>query len=118
KRNAKHMEYMDPRKLDRALLQEMGEKYGYPDHIAALKARDGWPDPDAAGLTGGLANLDDFSACEITRKSDWTDLYVTPFYFANAVRMFGTGNPRFFEGTAVAKAAAALLANTKATATV
>jgi hypothetical protein len=162
----------------------MGEKYGYPDHIAALKARDGWPDPDAAGLTGGLANLDDFSACEITRKSDWTDLYVTPFYFgceaddkanawafkpaanpfnarlnaifssdighfdvpdmmdvlpeawelvddglittddfrdftfANAVRMFGTGNPKFFEGTAVAKAAAAVLADTKATASV
>jgi predicted TIM-barrel fold metal-dependent hydrolase len=81
KRNAKHMEYMDPSRLDRALLQEMGEKYGYPDHIAALKARDGWPDPDAVGLTGGLPNLDDFSACEITRKSDWTDLYVTPFYF-------------------------------------
>jgi len=179
KRNAKHMEYMDPRKLDRALLQEMGEKYGYQDHLAALKARDGWPDPDAAGLTGGLPNLDDFSACEITKKSDWTDLYVTPFYFgceaddranawafrpganpfnarlnaifssdighfdvpdmmdvlpeayelvddglittddfrdftfANAVRMFGTGNPRFFEGTAVAKAAAAVLAEAK-----
>ena len=179
KRNAKHMEYMDPRKLDRALLQEMGEKYGYQDHLAALKARDGWPDPDAAGLTGGLPNLDDFSACEITKKSDWTDLYVTPFYFgceaddranawafrpganpfnarlnaifssdighfdvpdmmdvlpeayelvddglittddfrdftfANAVRMFGTGNPRFFEGTAVAKAAATVLAEAK-----
>jgi predicted TIM-barrel fold metal-dependent hydrolase len=176
KRNAKHMEYMDPRKLDRALLQELGEKYGYGDHIEALKARDGWPDPDAAGLTGGLPNLDDFSACQIAKKTDWTDLYVTPFYFgceaddranawafkpganpfnarlnaifgsdighfdvpdmmdvlpeahelvddglittedfrdftfANAVRMFGAGNPRFFEGTAVAGAAAAVLA--------
>jgi predicted TIM-barrel fold metal-dependent hydrolase len=183
KRNAKHMEYMDPRKLDRALLQGMAEKYGYPDHIAALKERDGWPDPDAAGLTGGLTNLDDFAACEITKKSDWTDLFVTPFYFgceaddranawafkpganpfnarlnavfgsdighfdvpdmmdvlpeahelvddglmtendfrdftfANAVRMFGKVNPKFFEGTAVAKAAATVLAEAKATAT-
>jgi hypothetical protein len=40
------------------------------------------------------------------------------FTFANAVRMFGTGNPKFFEGTAVAKAAAAVLADTKATASV
>jgi hypothetical protein len=31
------------------------------------------------------------------------------FTFANAVRLWGTQNPRFFEGTAVAKEAAALL---------
>jgi hypothetical protein len=29
--------------------------------------------------------------------------------FGNAVRLWGTQNPRFFEGTAVAKEAAALL---------
>ena len=122
-------------------------------------------------LTGGVADLDDFSACKITRKQDWIDLYVTPFYFgceaddrmnatafsphnpfgaklnalyssdighfdvidmrdplaeahelvedgvisadnfrdftfANAVHLWGTQNPLFFEGTAVAKAAA------------
>src|SRR5437879_13209196 len=34
------------------------------------------------------------------------------FTFANAVRLWGAGNPRFFEGTAVAKAAAAVLAET------
>jgi predicted TIM-barrel fold metal-dependent hydrolase len=184
KRNAKALEYMDPRKLDRALLQEMAQKYGYEDHISALKGRDGWPDPDAYGLTGGLPNLDDFSACQITKKQDWTDLFVTPFYFgceaddkanawafkpganpfnarlnaifgsdighfdvpdmmdvlpeayelvddglittddfrdftfANAVRLWGAGNPKFFEGTAVAKAAATVLAEAKATATV
>ena len=33
------------------------------------------------------------------------------FVFANAVRLWGTQNPRFFEGTAVAKEAAALLKN-------
>jgi hypothetical protein len=31
------------------------------------------------------------------------------FTFGNVVRLFGRGNPRFFEGTRVAKEAAALL---------
>jgi predicted TIM-barrel fold metal-dependent hydrolase len=34
------------------------------------------------------------------------------FTFANAVRLWGTQNPRFFEGTRIAKEAAALLAET------
>jgi predicted TIM-barrel fold metal-dependent hydrolase len=36
------------------------------------------------------------------------------FTFANAVRLWGTQNPRFFEGTKVAKQAAAILAETQA----
>ena len=32
-------------------------------------------------MTGGVANLDDFSACKISQKQDWRDLFVTPFYF-------------------------------------
>ncbi|MBI3826819.1 MAG: amidohydrolase family protein [Candidatus Rokubacteria bacterium] len=184
KRNRKALERTDPRTLDRALLQELAEKYGYPDHIAALRARDGWPDPEAFSLTGGLADLDDFSRCKITKKEDWRDLFVTPFYFgceaddranawafekganpfnarlnaifgsdighfdvpdmmevlpeayelvddgmitrddfrdftfANAVRLWGTQNPTFFEGTAVATAAAAVLAEAKTPAAV
>lgn len=171
RRSAKALERMDPRKLDRDLLMNMAVKYGYDDIVAALKARDGWPDPELANLTGNIANLDDFSACKIARKQDWIDLYATPFYFgceaddrsnaiafgktnpfgaklnaiyssdighfdvidmrdplpeafelvedgfitednfrdftfANAVHLWGTQNPRFFEGTAVAKAAA------------
>jgi hypothetical protein len=138
RRSARALERMDPRTLDRA-------------------------------------DLDDFSACRITRKQDWIDLFVTPFYFgceaddrmnatafsphnpfgaklnaiyssdighfdvidmrdplpeayelvedgvispdnfrdftfANAVHLWGTQNPRFFEGTVVAKAAAEELA--------
>jgi hypothetical protein len=34
------------------------------------------------------------------------------FTFGNVVRLFGRGNPRFFEGTRVAKDAAALLGET------
>jgi hypothetical protein len=59
---------------------EMVEKYGYQEHAAALRERDGWPDPEMH-LTGGIDDLDDFSACKITRKQDWVDLYATPYYF-------------------------------------
>ncbi len=178
RRNAKALENMRPDKLDRKLLLELVEKYGYSEHAAALKARDGWPDPELH-LTGGIADLDDFAACKITRKQDWIDLYATPYYFgceaddrmnavafgkgnpfgaqlnaiyssdighfdvidmrdplpeayelvedghiteanfrdftfANAVRLWGTQNPRFFEGTVVAKEAAAVLQAAKA----
>jgi predicted TIM-barrel fold metal-dependent hydrolase len=174
RRSAKALERMDPRTLDRALLRSLVEKYGDADTAAFLLSRDGWPDHDP-GLTGGVADLDDFSACKISRKQDWIDLFATPFYFgceaddrmnacafgkgnpfgtklnalyssdighfdvidmrdplpeawelvedghitrddfraftfSNTVRLWGTQNPRFFEGTAVAKAAAAELA--------
>ena len=98
RRNAKALENMRPDKLDRKLLLELVEKYGYEEHAAALKARDGWPDPELH-MTGGVADLDDFAACKITRKEDWVDLYATPYYFGceaddrmNAVA-FGKGNP-------------------------
>jgi len=176
KRNGKALAHTDPRTLDRALLMELTEKYGYEEIAAALRQRDGWPDPDAVTLTGGLPDLDDYAACRIERKEDWRDLFVTPFYFgceaddranawafkrnanplsarfnaifgsdighfdvpdmrevlpeayelvedglitaedfrdftfANAVRLWGAQNPTFFEGTAVSKAAGAVLA--------
>ena len=177
RRNAKAMERMDPRKLDRALLMRLVEQYGDSDTVAALHARDGWPDNDPA-LTGGVENIDDFSACKITRKEDWVDLFARPFYFgceaddrmnatafgkgnpfgtklnaiyssdighfdvidmrdplpeayelvedghltaddfrafvfSNTVRLWGTQNPKFFEGTTVAKAAAEELARVR-----
>src|SRR5213593_4210984 len=176
KRNRKALEHTDPRALDRGLLMELARKYGREDIVAALSQRDGWPDPDAVTRTGGLADLDDSSACRIERKEDLRDLFATPFYFgceaddpmntwafdrrvnpfgarlnalfgsdighfdvpdmlevlpeayelvedghitaedfrdftfANAVRMWGAGNPGFFNGTVVEKAAAAVLA--------
>lgn len=175
KRNRTALEHTDPRALDRTLLAELVGKYGADDLAAALRARDGWPDPDAAAATGGVADLDDYAACGIERREDLRDLFVPPFFFgceaddrlnalafdrrlnpfgarlnamfgsdighfdvpdmldvlpeayelvedglisaddfrdftfANAVRLWGTGNPRFFEGTAVATAAAAVL---------
>ena len=178
RRNARALENMDPRKLDRGLLMSLAEKYGDPDVAESLKKTDGWPDHDPS-LTGGVEDLDDFSACKISRKQDWIDLYAKPFFFGceaddrmnavafskfnpfgarinaiyssdighfdvpdmvqvlpeayelvehgfltsddfrdftfgNAVRLWGAGNPRFFEGTSVAKAAADLLGTTRA----
>jgi hypothetical protein len=168
------LEYMDPKKLDRPLLAQLVDKYGYQEIGAELRRRDGWPNPKDDELDGGVAEHDDYAACKITRKEDWIDLYARPYYFgceaddrmnavafgkvnpfgarinaifssdvghfdvpdmrmvlpeahelvedglitatdfrdftfANAVRLWGTQNPRFFEGTAVAKEAAALL---------
>ena len=177
RRNAKALENMRPEKLDRTLLMSLVEKHGYSEIAAALRERDGWPDPELH-LTGGLDELDDFAACKITRKEDWVDLYAKPYYFgceaddrmnatafgkgnpfgaqlnaiyssdighfdvidmreplpeayelvedghitddnfrdftfANAVRLWGTQNPRFFEGTSVEKEAAAVLRATQ-----
>jgi hypothetical protein len=175
RRGAPALKRMEPDKLDRELLMSLVEKHGYEDIAAALRSRDGWPDPDGMRLTGNRTELDDFAACKITRKEDWVDLFAKPFYFgceaddrmnsvafgrinpfgaklnaiyssdighfdvidfrdplpeayelvedghitednfcdfvfANSVRLWGTQNPNFFEGTAVAKEARAVLA--------
>jgi predicted TIM-barrel fold metal-dependent hydrolase len=80
RRNIKALENMKPEKLDRSLLMSYVEKYGYKEHAEALRARDGWPDPEL-WLTGGLDELDDFAALKFTRKEDWVDLFVKPYYF-------------------------------------
>ena len=173
RRGAKGLANMDPTKLDRKLLRELVDKYGYTDIGAELDRRDGWPMKEEDSLTGGVP-LDDYHLCKISQKQDWVDLFATPYYFGceaddrmnavafgkmmplgarinalfssdighfdvvdmrdplpeayelvedghitesdfsdfvfgNAVRLWGTQNPRFFEGTRVAKEAAALL---------
>jgi predicted TIM-barrel fold metal-dependent hydrolase len=179
RRGSAGIAYMDPKKLDRRLLKSFVDKYGYDDIAAELARRDGWPSREEDELTGGVPALDDYAACNITRKEDWVELYAKPFYFgceaddrmnvtafgranpfgarinaifssdighfdvpdmlhpvpeayelvedglitpddfrdftfANAVRLWGTQNPRFFEGTGVAGAAAEVLNGTSA----
>jgi predicted TIM-barrel fold metal-dependent hydrolase len=173
RRNIRALENMRPEKLDKMMLMSLVEKYHYSDMLAALKARNGTPDPEVHG-TGGLDDLDDFARCRITRKEDWLDLFAVPFFFGceaddrmnsiafgktnpfgarlnaiyssdvghfdvidmrdplpeayelvedgfitqndfhdfvfgNSVRLWGTQNPNFFDGTRVAKEAKALL---------
>ena len=175
RRSAKALERMHPDRLDRAKLMSLVEKYGYDDIAAALRERGGLPDPEQAYLTGNIENIDDFSACKITKKEDWVELYAKPYFFgceaddrmnatafgrnnpfgaklnaifssdighfdvidmrhpvpeayelvedghitsddfraftfSNVVKLWGTQNPKFFEGTRVAKQAAAVLA--------
>jgi hypothetical protein len=81
KRNRKALEHTDPRSLDRAVLMDLVRKYGSEDMAAALRERDGWPNPDAAAATGGIADLDDYSACRIERKEDIKDLFTSRLYF-------------------------------------
>ena len=49
-------------------------------------------------------------AYELVEDGLLTEANFRDFTFANAVRLWGTQNPKFFEGTVVAKEAAALLA--------
>ena len=49
-------------------------------------------------------------AYELVEDGFLTDDNFRDFVFANTVRLWGTQNPRFFEGTRVAKEAAAVLA--------
>jgi len=174
RRGAKGIAYMNPEKLDRKMLRQMVDKYGYEEIAAELDRRDGWPQKEEDSLTGGVPALDDYAACNITQKQDWIDLFVTPYFFGceaddkmnavafsnfnpfgakiqaiyssdighfdvpdmnqvlpeawelvedglittvdfrdftfnNAVKLWGTQNPRFFEGTSVAKQAAEAL---------
>src|SRR5437764_7505737 len=175
RRGAKGLANMDPSKLDRKLLRELTEKYGYSDYLAEYKKNDGYPLKEDF-LTGNVPP-DDYIHCKITKKQDWIDLYAGPYYFgceaddrmnavafgktmplgarinaiyssdighfdvvdmrdplpeayelvedghiteadfrdfvfANAVRLWGTQSPPFFEGTRVANEAAALLRET------
>jgi len=53
-------------------------------------------------------------AYELVEDGLLTEDNFRDFVFANAVRLWGTQNPKFFEGTRVAKEAAAVLAETPA----
>src|SRR6266566_5346915 len=174
RRGAKGIAYMNPEKLDRQMLRQLVDKYGYEEIAAELQQRDGWPMKEEDSLTGNVPALDDYAPCQITKKEDWIDLYVRPYFFGceaddrmnavafskfnpfgakiqaiyssdighfdvpnmlqvlpeawelvedelistddfrdftftNAVKLWGTQNPRFFDGTSIAKEAAAAL---------
>ena len=174
-RNGDALEYTDPAQLDLAELTDLTERYGGSEMIDAVRSGKGISTRNGAQTTGGLAELDDYSACEITEATDIKSLFVDRFYFGceaddatnawafntknnpfdaeiktlfgsdvghfdvqdmagvlpeayelvedekitdrdfshfvfeNPVRFWGETNPRFFEGTRVAKEAQALL---------
>ena len=85
KRNIEALAEVDPVNLDQKLLSELALKYGSADMAEAFKQRESALDTvlSSKGSTavGGIDNLDDFSACEITQASDIHDLFVKNFYF-------------------------------------
>ena len=85
KRNIEALAEVDPANLDQQLLRDLVRQYGSADMAEAFKQREAALDTvlSSQGSTaiGGIENLDDFSACEITQASDIHDLFVKNFYF-------------------------------------
>jgi predicted TIM-barrel fold metal-dependent hydrolase len=79
KRKRDALENTNPANLDRAGLLALAEKYGKPTVVEAIRRGEGLDDNGDG--TGGVADLDDYAACRITRKEDFNDLYVKRFYF-------------------------------------
>ncbi|MGH7964837.1 MAG: amidohydrolase family protein [Candidatus Binatia bacterium] len=104
KRNAEALAEVDPRNLDRALLLALAEKYGDPELVSVQRQKHGRPEKTVPlqGLlaVGGIDNLDDYAACQISRPEDLRDLFVDNFYFGceaddpmNAWAFNRRGNP-------------------------
>ena len=85
KRNIEALAEVDPANLDQKLLGELVRQYGSTDMAEAFTQGDAALDTvlstQGATAVGGIDNLDDFSACEISQASDIHDLFVKNFYF-------------------------------------
>src|SRR5881296_159071 len=79
KRNRQALENTNPASLDQAGLLALVEKYGKPSVVEAVRRGEGLD--DNGNGTGNVEDLDDYSRCPITRKEDFRDLYVKPYYF-------------------------------------
>lgn len=81
KRNLTALAEVNPDNIDLDAIVGLAEEYGSERLVAALRRTGGRFDGEGSGATGGIENLDDFSLCEILRKSDFLDLFVRSFYF-------------------------------------
>ena len=79
KRKREALENTNPARLDHQGLLALVEKYGKPEVIDAVRRGDGLD--DNGNGTGGVEDLDDYSACKIEGKQDLHDLFVPRFYF-------------------------------------
>ena len=80
-RNREALEEVNPANLDPAMLLSLAEQYGSPEMAEAIRAGTGISTSNNERTTGGIEELDDYSACSITSKEDFKDLFVEPFYF-------------------------------------
>ncbi len=81
KRNRRGLEDMNPASLDLDAVMALADRYGSANLIASLRQTRGIFDGEGSGATGGIAELDDFSRCEIRAKTDFLRLFVEQFYF-------------------------------------
>jgi hypothetical protein len=79
KRHRAALENTNPARLDQPALLALAEKYAQPAMLQAVRRGDGLD--DNGNGTGGVADLDDYSRCKISRKEDFRDLYASRFYF-------------------------------------
>ena len=98
KRKLDALENTNPARLDHAGLLAYAEKYAQPAMLEAVRRGEGLDDNGDG--TGNVVDLDDYSRCQITRKEDFKDLYVKPYYFGceaddpiNAWAFNRKGNP-------------------------
>ena len=73
KRNRQALENTNPERLDRTMLLSLAEKYGKATVVEAVRRGEGLDDNGDG--TGGVADLDDYSRCQIARVEDFRDLY-------------------------------------------
>ena len=80
-RNRDALEEVNPANLDMDTLAALAEQYAPPAMAKAIRAGDGLGRRSDAPSTGGIDDLDDYSACAIAAVEDFRDLFVEPFYF-------------------------------------
>ena len=80
KRNARALEDVDPRKLDRTKLAELFQRYGGEGAVEMLRQARELSDI-ATVMAEAPAALDDYQACGIERAEDIRALFVKNFYF-------------------------------------
>ncbi len=84
KRKLDALEEVKPENLDVDLLRQLAESHGSQEIVDALKESEaplGTAMQPYGVETGGIENLDDYSACQIEKKQDFHELFAKNFYF-------------------------------------
>ncbi len=79
-RNGEALAHTDPANLDMGLMRELADKYASAS-FARHVARGAISTSNGPETTGGVQDIDDYSACGIRTREDFLDLFVRPFYF-------------------------------------
>ena len=80
-RNREALEEVNPANLDIDALTALAEQYAPPAMVEAIRAGTGIGRRNDAQSTGGIDDIDDYSACAIAAVEDFRELFVAPFYF-------------------------------------